>query len=94
MFYVRRQLLTDDSENIFFLEAYSVVGQFKNSCSFCQQPFYRTTSRTGRPQMLFITVGILFARVANVQSITELVFMVSFGKKTNFCHALLLLQLY
>lgn len=51
-------------------------------------------SKFGRPQMLFITVVILFARVANVQSSTELVFTVLFRKKTNFCHALVLLQLY
>lgn len=43
--------------------------------------------------MLFITVVILFARVANVESISELVFTALFRRKTNLCRALVLLQL-
>lgn len=85
MFYVRRQLLTDDRKNIFPMEACSAVVQFKNSYPFWQHPFSRTNMEIGRPQMLFGIAVTLFARVANVQNVTEVAFTDFFRKKENFC---------
>lgn len=42
--------------------------------------------KIGRLQMLFGTAVTLFARVANVQSVTEVAFTGFFKKKANFCH--------
>lgn len=42
--------------------------------------------KIGGPQMFFGSAVTLFAKVANVQSVTEVAFTDFFGKKANFCH--------